>query len=313
MAAALFLIALLFAAPSGVARSSAVDHQIGSTAAQSSANGGWQAFLTPQAFRAGPRARSRYSLTIPLDPPLKALPLPPVEGPRDGDRPLVVIDAGHGGHDPGAIAQDGMREKDLTLTVARAVRDALLAGGRVRVAMTRDEDQYLVHRERFEAARQLGADMFISIHADAAPVPGARGATIYTLSETASDREAATLAARENRSDIINGVDLGRADAEVTSILIDLTQRETMQDATRFARLLKREATGIVPFRPDYHRTASLIVLKAPDVPSILFECGYITNVEDAAFLRSADGRRRIAEGFRRAVEIHFARRMAGG
>jgi len=298
--AALGILAL--AAQAGIAAP-----DMGNTADKSKGDGG---FLASFGWFDAPRPR--YSLTIQLDPPRAALPLPPVEGVTGPGRPLVVIDPGHGGHDPGAVTPEGaLREKELTLAVARAIRDELLASGRVRVAMTRNDDHYLVHRERFEIARKLGADLFVSIHADAAARPEARGATVYTLSATASDSEAALLAQRENRSDIIKGVDLGGENAGVATILIDLAQRETLEDSTDFAELLKREADPMVTFRPDYHRTASLLVLKAPDVPSILFECGYITNAEDVAFLGSAEGRKRIARGFRQAVEIHFARRLA--
>ena len=255
-------------------------------------------------------ANAPYSVTIALDPPVAQLALPPIEGSTDAERPLVVIDAGHGGHDPGAVSADGVREEEVALAVTRAIRDRLVASGRVRVALTRDGDNFLTLRERFEIARRLGADLFVSVHADAARHDGAHGATIYTLSEVASDEEAAALAARENKADIIDGVDLGGRPSEVASILIDLAQRETMDDAAAFARLLKRESTD-VPFRDDYRRMASLLVLKAPDVPSILFEAGYVTNEKDVAFIASPEGRQAIAEGFARAVEVHFARRMA--
>ncbi len=252
-------------------------------------------------------------LTIELDPAAarrSAAVNPPVLGPPR--RPLVVIDAGHGGRDPGAISPFGQRrEKDVTLALARAIRDELLASGRVRVALTRNDDRYLVHRERYEIARRLGAGLFISVHADAAPANDfAHGASVYTLSEVASDRQAALLASRENRSDIIAGVDLGGQDADVNRILIDLAQRESMDASAEFARLLHREASAFFPFRPNYHRFASLLVLKAPDIPSILFESGYLTNAADAAYIQSPEGRQQIATGIRRAVEAHFARRM---
>lgn len=251
----------------------------------------------------------RYSITAPLPPPLPAMELPDVQGPEG--RPLVVIDPGHGGHDPGAASPDlTLREEAVTLAIADAIRDELLERGRVRVALARDDDRYLMLRERYEIARKLGADLFVSIHADAAANREARGATIYTLSETASDAEAALLAQRENKADIVSGVDLASTGTEVTSILIDLAQRETMEEAAAFARLLEREARPRVPFREVPLKRASLIVLKAPDVPSVLFEAGYISNAEDAAFLSSAEGREAIAEGFARAIEIHFARRV---
>jgi N-acetylmuramoyl-L-alanine amidase len=238
-----------------------------------------------------------------------AADLPDVLGPSD--RPLVVIDAGHGGRDPGAISpHGGRREKDVTLELAQAIRDELLAGRRTRVALTRSDDRYLVHRDRYEIARRLGAELFISIHADAAPANDfARGATIYTLSEVASDRQAALLAAQENRSGLIAGVELDDQDAGVNRILIDLAQRESMDASAKFAQLLRREASTFFPFRPDYHRFASLLVLKAPDIPSILFESGYLTNAQDAAYIQSPQGRLQIATGMRLAIEAHFARR----
>ncbi len=260
-------------------------------------------------FNLGARARPKYKVSIPVPPPVRSGKLPRVQG--DDSRPLVVIDAGHGGVDPGAIGPDGLREKDVTLKVAKAIRDALLASGRVRVALTRDDDRYLVLRERYGIARRLRGDLFISIHCDSTGTADASGATAYTLSEVASDKEAARLATRENKADVISGVNLGDAGADVSSILIDLTQRETMNASATFARLLGREAKPLMPLKANFHRMASLMVLKAPDMPSILFETGYISNPQDAAFLDSGDGRHRIAESVTRAVEVHFARRMA--
>ena len=237
---------------------------------------------------------------------------PPILGSRNPARPLVVIDAGHGGRDGGATSShDARPEKEIVLEIARAVRDELIRSNRVRVAMTRDEDRFIDLRERYEIARRLGADLFISIHADAAPLNDlARGASIYTLSEVASDREAALLAQRENRSDIIGGIDLAARDAAVNLILIDLAQRESMDVSAAFARLLEREAAPLLPFRPEPHRFASLMVLKAPDVPSVLFESGYLTNADDSRHIQSPEGRAQIATGMRRAIEAHFARRL---
>jgi N-acetylmuramoyl-L-alanine amidase len=267
------------------------------------------AYHEAQIAHAARPPRSRYSLTVALDPPQPGLPRARILG-RAG-RPLVVVDAGHGGHDPGAIGpQTGTREKDVTLTMAKAIRDELLRGGRVRVAMTRENDRFLILQERAEIARALRADLFISVHADAAPIGEATGATIYTLSEVASDRRAAQLAARENKADIINGVNLSGTGADVSSILIDLAQRETMTASARFADLLKREGTAIA-FRPDYHRMAGFAVLKAPDTPAILLEVGYITNPADVARITSPEGMNAIATGIRRAVDVHFARRLA--
>lgn len=266
-------------------------------------------YVPPAAHRAQP-PRSRYNITIPLDPPRSGLPRPKIYGTPG--RPLVVIDAGHGGHDPGAISPEtGKREKDLTLATARAIRDELVASGRVRVAMTREDDRFIILRDRAAIARNMKADLFISIHADSAPVGSASGATIYTLSEVASDREAQLLAARENRADVINGVNLSGESREIASILVDLAQRESMNASADFANLLKREAGRFVPFRADFHRMAGFAVLKSPDMPSILLEIGYLTNSSDVSRLSSSEGQKRIASGVRKAVEVHFAKRLA--
>ena len=256
-------------------------------------------------------ARHRSSgITVPIPRARDGLELPPVVGSQDLSRPLIVIDPGHGGHDPGAITGEGGHgEKEVTLALALALRDRLVRDGRLRVAMTRDGDRYLALQERYDLARRLGADLFISLHAHAADNDGAQGASIYTLSETASDREAARLAVRENRADLINGVDVGSQNSAVTSILIDLSQREAMERSVEFADLLYREAGRVIPFRQPYHRFASLVVLKAPDIPSVLFEAGYLTSVQDAARLASPQGRQAVADGVATAVQIYFARR----
>lgn len=256
----------------------------------------------------GQAARNTTELTVALDPPLPAPPLPGVVGPADA--PLIVLDAGHGGHDLGAKSQTGEQEKDLTLAMALAVRDALVrSGASVRVGLTRSDDRFLALGERSEMARRLGAALFLSIHADSAGEDdAAHGATLYTLSGTASDAQAAALAARENKADIVKGVNLSGRSEAVASILIDLAQRESLEQASAFARTLHRSAKDVLPFRRDYLRQASLIVLKAPDVPSLLFETGYITNEADRSLLASADGRARVADAVARAVERHLAR-----
>ncbi|MBO9695418.1 MAG: N-acetylmuramoyl-L-alanine amidase [Sphingopyxis sp.] len=262
-------------------------------------------------FRAR-RPGKRYSVTVPIGKAKPSVALPRIEGPADGRLPLVVIDAGHGGHDPGAISpHGGKREKDITLAIARAIRSDLIASGRARVALTRADDRFLVLEERYGIARRLKADLFISVHADAAENREASGASIYTLSEVASDREAARLAARENRANIINGIDLGAHGGDVSAILLDLAQRETMNVASDFARLLRREASDEVKFRTTAHRFASFIVLKAPDTPSVLFETGFLSNKDDAEFLASPAGQKKVARGVRDAVQVHFARRIA--
>jgi N-acetylmuramoyl-L-alanine amidase len=265
-------------------------------------------FDPPEMFRA--KKVSKYEVTAPIGK-AGARGLPKIYGPADARLPLVVIDAGHGGHDPGAISpHGGAREKEITLAIAENIRDELVKTGRVRVALTREGDSFIVLQDRFGIARKLNADLFMSIHADAAENQSARGGSVYTLSEVASDREAQKLAARQNKADIINGVNLGGADVNVSSILIDLTQRETMNISAGFAKLLLREAQPNMTLRSNAHHFASFIVLKAPDTPSVLFETGYLTNAEDAAFLSTPAGRQSVARSVASAVQAHFARQL---
>lgn len=265
------------------------------------------ACLGAPAFATNPP--NRAIATIPPRP--SRFRLPPVEGPANPRLPLVVIDAGHGGHDPGSSSSDGgTHEKDVALRIARAIRDSLVESGKVRVAMTRNDDRFLALAERREIARRLRADLFISVHCDSAPNPAARGASIYTLSETSSDRVASALAARENKADVINGVDLSREADDVSTILIDLAQRETMNVSSAFASLVQRDLSPLVSLKPDFHKYAGLMVLKAPDVPSVLLETGYISNDDDLALLTSPGYREKIATGVRRAIEAHFARQL---
>jgi N-acetylmuramoyl-L-alanine amidase len=246
------------------------------------------------------------------------LELPEVEGPDDPARPLVVIDAGHGGRDPGAIGTDaaGRRysEKDITLALALALRAELLREGGIRVALTRADDRILPLAYRPEIARRLEADLFVSIHADSA---GERddvsGASIYTLSEEASSEAAARFAARENDADRLNGITIAGQSAAVSAILVELSQQRTQEDALAFADLVLREGAGALPFVEKPRRAAALAVLRAPDVPSVLFESGFVTNRTDRARLTTAEGRASYAATLARAIRVHFARRAAAG
>jgi N-acetylmuramoyl-L-alanine amidase len=250
------------------------------------------------------------AVSIPLGEAGSGPALPRITPARGANPPLIVIDPGHGGRDPGASSQQGLEEKAVTLALAKTIRDELAASGRVRVALTREDDRFIPLPERYGIARRLGADLFISLHADAAPAnDAARGATVYTLSEVASDREAALLAQRQNESDGAGGVAVSQ-DPNVNFILIDLAQRESMDISARFAQILYREAAPLFPFQANWHRFAAFVVLKAPNVPSVLLEAGYITNEADAAYLNSDEGRREVATGLRRAIEAHFARRF---
>ena len=249
-----------------------------------------------------------YVIHLLLPGPDQQIGLPPIEGPSDPSLPLVVIDAGHGGHDPGAIGVD-FREKTITLGLAKALRDELLREGGIRVALTRSDDRFLVLEERAEIARKLGADLFLSIHADSAGDRNSvSGASVYTLSNKASSEAAARFAARENSADSVNGVALaGRSDV-VSNILVDLAQRRTSEQSAEFARLITREGAGILKFHPDPIRSAALVVLRAPDVPSVLYESGYITNPQDAERLASPAGQERFATVMAQAIRIFFAR-----
>lgn len=253
-----------------------------------------------------------YVVRVTLPDPDANVGLPPVLGPHDPGAPLIVIDAGHGGHDPGASGGEvvgGLREKTLALGLARALRDELLRRGGMRVAMTRDDDTFLVLEERAEIARRLGADLFLSIHADSAgDKAGVTGASVYTLSSTASSEAAARFAARENSADVVNGVPLANQDPQVNAILVELSQRRAQQSSDDFAGLILREGAGVLKFHPQARRSANLVVLKSPDVPSALFEAGFISNPEEAGLLASPEGQRRVAEAMARAIRIYFMR-----
>lgn len=231
-----------------------------------------------------------------LAAPLPVLPLPQIEG-RAG-RPLIVIDAGHGGHDPGASGSS-IREKDVTLAVALAIRDAVLAQGRLRVALTRGDDRYLLLGERPEIARALGAALFVSIHADSG---GGSGATIYTLSETASDPTAARTAAREN------GVAVKGSDAEVAAILGDLARDDRLGASLAFAERLRTSANAL-PFKSEYRRSANFVVLRGAAMPAVLLELGYLSDPQDVARLQSPDARAAIGQAVAKAADIFLATR----
>ncbi len=254
-----------------------------------------------------------YVIRIELPEAGRPVGLPPVLGPTDPSRPLLVIDAGHGGHDPGASGQGGVPEKTLALALARALRDQLLADGGIRIALTRDDDRFLALEERAEIARQLGADLFLSIHADSAGEKDeVSGASVYTLSERASSQAAARVAARENSADVVNGVPLAGRDQDVNAILVELSQRHTQEQSGEFARLILREGEALLTFHPQASRSAALAVLRAPDVPSVLFEAGFVSNPQEAGRLASPEGQRRFAEAMARAIRVYFARQAEG-
>jgi N-acetylmuramoyl-L-alanine amidase len=237
----------------------------------------------------------------------------PVLRPAPTALPMVYIDPGHGGPDPGTIGHDGAYEKNITLAVAQELQRQLVASGRYRVKLTRIDDRFVALRERFELARLDHADLFISLHADSSFVGDPRGASIYTLSETSSDAEAAALAAKENKADLIAGVDLSKQNVVVTSILIDLAQRETKNLSARFAERLVEELRRVTVLLPNSHRYAGFAVLKAPDIPSVLIELGYLSNGQDEALLLSAAHRAKLAAAMLRAIDGYFTVTVASG
>ena len=218
-------------------------------------------------------------------------------------RPIVVIDPGHGGTDPGATSVSGqVHEKDLTLALARELRDLLVERGRVRVAMTRNDDRYLTLDERAAVAQRLGASTFVSLHMDSAPNPLARGATIYSLSDIASDADSARAAAAENRG--------GAVQAEsnsVTAMLSDLATRDQMNASAEFAARVAAKSAGRVELRPQPHRFADFHVLRRAAAPAILFEAGYISNADDEVMLRDPQHRKAIVLALAQAIEADVA------
>ena len=259
-----------------------------------------------------PTSRKRFLASIKRPQPVRDTPrsavakAKPPEPPRHDTERVVVLDAGHGGNDPGAPGVNGVPEKSITLAVAKEAYALLKASGRYRPLLTRNRDVYIKLRDRVAFARANHADLFISLHADSLDNRRVRGATVYTLSETASDAEAAALAERENRADIVAGVDLAREAPEVADILIDLARRETMNYSARFANYLIPELDRRLVLRRNSHRFAGFVVLKAPDVPSILLEMGYMSNATDAAMLTSKAGQKRIAQALLKSVDRYF-------
>ncbi|MBM3535340.1 MAG: AMIN domain-containing protein [Alphaproteobacteria bacterium] len=246
-------------------------------------------------------------------PPTQAKPAaPPQDGqmPRRSDgRRTIILDPGHGGIDPGTIGVGGVREKTLTLDVAQDLKRVLEASGRYHVVLTRLDDSFIRLRERIQIARSSKGEVFLSLHADALGDTSFRGMTVYTLSDRASDAEAEALAQRENKADLIAGVDLRDESPEVASILIDLAQRETMNLSARLAGHLVQELSREAQLLRNGHRFAGFAVLKAPDVPSALIELGYLSNRLDAQQLAQAAYRRRLGQAVLRALDQFFRSR----
>ncbi len=255
-----------------------------------------------------PQAATPPSRLVATPPsPLAAIPPTPKPLPakRRGRR-TIVIDPGHGGADPGTTGVGGSYEKHITLAVAREIKRDLEATGRYRVVLTRSRDVFVRLRDRTATAREADADLFISIHANAIENSKIRGLSIYTLSEKASDAEAAALAEKENKSDLIAGIDLSGETAEVTNILIDLAQRETMNQSARLAAMMVREFKRDIRLLRNTHRFAGFAVLKAPDVPAVLLELGFLSNRRDERALQRKGHRAKLAAAIRRSADRYF-------
>ena len=246
-------------------------------------------------------------------PVVGSIPKLKLQAQATAAKPVVILDPGHGGIDPGTASADGVTEKEVVLAFAKTLRQKLEAKGDYQVYLTREGDTFLALRERVEFAQSKGANLFVSIHADSFPKHAneASGATVYTLSERASDDEAKELAAKENFSDAIAGVELPTdRDEVVANILIDLAQRETQNRSIVFARSVVGEMSAAELHRKSL-KSAGFRVLKSPDVPSVLLELGFLSNPDDEKRLTSETWRAAMAEKVGAAIDAYFAKRVA--
>lgn len=262
-----------------------------------------------------PTDRDAFLRRIVTDNHAARADLPRAEAPQAGDsRPLIVLDPGHGGIDTGTKGPDGEEEKDIVLDFAQRLRDRVEKTGKYRVLLTRTDDTFVALADRVRIARDAGAALFVSIHADSLPhgEGDAQGASIYTLSETATDSETARLAEKENRADVIAGVDLKTEPDDVAGILIDLAERETKSFSTQFAHKLAGEMKAVTRMHKKPLKSAGFRVLRAPDVPSVLVELGYVSNRQDLQSLLSDTWRNRTADTMAQAIDAFFSAHMAG-
>jgi N-acetylmuramoyl-L-alanine amidase len=246
--------------------------------------------------------------------PAKKSPGKSLAKPTPPFRPkLIALDPGHGGRDPGALGVRGTQEKGVVWTIAGELRQQLMAGGRYRVMVTRAGDSYVPLRERVARAQAVKADLFLSIHADSHPDPGVRGASVYTLSEEATDREAAALAARENRADkVVSGVALANQSDTVAAALVAMSQRGTLNDSCRLAdTIVSTFGQNGVRLLPRTHRKAGFAVLTSPDIPAALVELGYLSNVQDEKLLTVRQHQLALARALRASIDAHFGAGVA--
>jgi N-acetylmuramoyl-L-alanine amidase len=272
-------------------------------------NGSWRLFVdlspTTEAGFADPGNRRMVESGVPLPQAEGLVGIQPVPAPAGDERPLVVIDAGHGGIDPGATSITGVEEKDLVLDYALALKDALEKSGRYRILLTREDDVFIPLNDRYGIAEKATADLFVSFHANSHPKPKIRGASVFTLSEKGadSDAEAAQLAAKENAADALAGVE----DADdVALILGDLMRRETMNLSKNFANRLVDEIGQETQLLRNTHRFANFTALRSPTVPSVLIEVGYLSNADEEKLLRQEQHREDVADAILRAIDSYF-------
>ena len=270
----------------------------------------------------GPQGDFGHRIVLDIAPLLRAV-ASPADNPQEDDGylkpgikppspiPVIVLDPGHGGRDPGAVGTSGAYEKDIVLAAANELKAMLEEGGSYHVVMTREGDWLLRLADRVLFARAAGADLFISLHADSIDNPDVRGMGVYTLSEVASSKEAAALARRENRSDLIEGVDFVSIDYDpvTTNILIDLAQRETKNASSEFAGILARELTPVTHLRRNVHRFAGFRVLKAPDIPSVLIEMGFMSNAAEEGLMLDRAWRQAFLAAVVRAIDTFMEAR----
>ena len=219
---------------------------------------------------------------------------------------IIVIDAGHGGIDPGAIGYNGTYEKNITLAMAKELKESLDKNKKYKVYLTRNRDVFIPLRDRVKISRGYNADLFISIHADSAKNKKATGLSVYTLSKTASDKEAAALAEKENKADIVAGVNFAEYSKDVNDVLLDLSQTMTNNSSSEFAALLSAQMSKVVKTVSNTHRFAGFAVLKAPDVPSVLMELGYLSNATEEKQLKQKSYREKLVKAACKAIDKYF-------
>jgi N-acetylmuramoyl-L-alanine amidase len=259
-----------------------------------------KSFAEVQSREANPSS-PEITASLPMIMPATKLPEPKKDGKR-----VIIIDPGHGGIDPGALSPSGTKEKDIVFAFAQQLQTALSQSGNYHVQMTRTQDRFMTLNDRLAFTRRASADLFIAIHADTVRGKTASGTTLYTLSETGSDEEAEALALKENRVDAIAGINLSEQIGEVADILIELVQRESINHANLFSHKALAELKGVTTMTGKPLRSAGFVVLKAPDVPSVLIELGYLSSRDDEKNLKDEAWRARMAAALTNAVYSHF-------